>query len=141
MIYEAKLAGASAILLIVKILTPQQLETYLRLADQLGLSALVEAHDEIEIKNALQAGAKIIGVNNRNLNDFSVDFNNSARLRQLVPTDRIFVAESGVQSKQDTQTLQQNGITVALIGETLMKATDKTQLIQQLKEPIAVDQS
>ena len=62
-------------------------------------------------------------------------------MRQLVPTDRIFVAESGVQSKQDTQTLQQNGITVALIGETLMKATDKTQLIQQLKEPIAVDQS
>ncbi|WP_137596868.1 indole-3-glycerol phosphate synthase TrpC [Paucilactobacillus kaifaensis] len=141
MIYEAKLAGAAAILLIVRILTPQQLRQYLLLADQLGLSALVEAHDEDEIKTALHAGAKIIGVNNRNLKDFSVDFGNSARLRQFVPDECIFVAESGVQTRKDTQTLQQNGITVALVGETLMRSNNKTELVQQLKEPIAIDQS
>lgn len=141
MLYEAKLAGAAAILLIVSILTPQQLQQYLQLADRLGLSALVEAHDATEIKTALQAGAKIIGVNNRNLKDFSVDFSNSARLRQFVPASCIFVAESGVRTKEDTQTLQQNGIRVALVGETLMRAKNKTELVQQLKEPITVDQS
>lgn len=133
MIYEAKVAGAAAVLLIVSILTDDQLRNYLALADELGLSALVEAHDETEIKRALAAGARIIGVNNRNLKTFTVDFSNSERLRQLVPNDRVFVAESGVKQARDADALQQHNIHVSLIGETLMRATNKTQLIHELK--------
>lgn len=141
MIYQAKLAGASAVLLIVSILTKPQLQDYLNLAESLGMSALVEAHDENEIKTAIEVGAKIIGVNNRNLKDFSVDFSNSERLRQLVPDDCIYVAESGVKQAQDTQVLRQHDIHVALVGETLMKSDDKKKMLADLKEPMSVDQS
>lgn len=141
MIYEAKVAGAAAVLLIVSILTDQQLREYLKLTEQLGMSALVEAHDEGEIKRALAAGAKIIGTNNRNLKNFTVDFSNSERLRQFVPADRVFIAESGVKQPTDARELQQHNIHVALIGETLMRAQNKTQLIRQLKGMAAVDQS
>lgn len=141
MLYEAKLAGAAAVLLIVKILTDQQLQDYLTLANQLGLSALVEAHNEDEIDRAVKAHARIIGVNNRNLNDFSVNFNNSEQLRKLVPQDCIFVAESGVKSGDDTAKLRQNGINVALVGETLMKSPNKLETMRQLKGRVVVDQS
>lgn len=134
MISEAKVAGASAILLIVAILTDQELQANLALADSLGLSVLVEAHDENEIQRALTAGAKIIGVNNRNLKDFTVDFSNSERLRKLVPSDKIFVAESGVKKPADVVELKQHDIHVALIGETLMRSDDKQAMIRELKE-------
>lgn len=140
MIYEAKVAGAAAVLLIVSILTDEQLRDYLQLADQLGLSALVEAHDETEVKRALAADARIIGTNNRNLKNFTVDFSNSERLRQLVPDDRVFIAESGVKQVGDAAELQKHNIHVSLIGETLMRATDKTTLIHELKGMSTGDQ-
>lgn len=141
MIYEAKIAGASAILLIVSILTDQQLKDYLQLADQLGMSALVEAHDEHEIDRALKVGAKIIGTNNRNLKNFTVDFSNSERLRKLVPNDKVFIAESGVKKPADVVELQAHNIHVSLIGETLMRANNKTKMIHELKGMTEVDQS
>lgn len=133
MIYEARLLGASAILLICSILSPKKLKEYLDLAHALGLSALVETHSEEEIEIAVQAGAQIIGVNNRNLRDFSVDLNLSTRLRALVPKDRIFVSESGIKTPQDIQTLQENGVNAVLIGETLMKSGNITEEIRRLK--------
>lgn len=133
MIYEAKVLGASAVLLICAILSQEELERFLSLCDQLGLSALVEVHDEKEIKMALQAGARIIGVNNRNLKDFSVDTQNSAHLRKLVSKEILFVAESGVQSPIDVAQLQKIGADAVLIGESLMKATDKKAKLAQLK--------
>lgn len=131
MIYQAKVNGASAILLICAILRDEQIREYLRLADSLGLSAIVEAHDEKEIERALAAGARIIGVNNRNLKDFTIDMNNSIRLRKMVPSDRIFVAESGIQNKEDVERLYQAGINAVLIGETFMKARNKKEVMQQ----------
>ncbi|MFC6169346.1 indole-3-glycerol phosphate synthase TrpC [Loigolactobacillus jiayinensis] len=132
MIYQARLLGASAILLIVAILTDQELRADLALADQLGLSALVEAHDAQEIKRALAAGARVIGVNNRNLKDFSVDLENSIQLRQQVPADVLFVAESGIKTATDIARLKAAGIDAVLIGETLMRATDKAVQLQEL---------
>ncbi|MBO4697467.1 MAG: indole-3-glycerol phosphate synthase TrpC [Lachnospiraceae bacterium] len=121
MIYEAKVNGAGAVLLICSILTKEQLKEYHDLCDRLGLSALVEAHDQSEVEAALEAGARIIGVNNRNLRDFSVDPLNCLRLREYVPKDVVFVAESGIKSKEDINRLLENGVDAALIGEAAMK--------------------
>lgn len=133
MIYEAKLLGASAVLLIAAILSEQQIRDYIGVCDTLGLSALVEAHNEAETETALRAGARIIGVNNRNLRDFSVDTHNSQRLRSLIPRDVLFVSESGVTCAEDVQTLRQIGADAVLIGETLMKAADKQQKLKELR--------
>ena len=133
MIYEAKLLGASAVLLICSILEQGQLEEYHGICEELGLSALVEAHDEGEIRMALDAGARIIGVNNRNLKDFSVDTENSRRLRALIPKDILFVSESGVSTAGDAAALREIGADAVLIGEALMRAKDKRQLLKQLK--------
>ena len=133
MIYEAKILGAKAVLLICSILSPEQIESYIRICDKLGISALVEAHDENEIKIALKCGARIIGVNNRNLSDFSVDTGNSRRLRDLVPPEVIFVSESGVKSAEDVEILRNIGADAVLIGETLMRAEDKTAKLAELR--------
>lgn len=133
MIYEAKLLGASAVLLICSILTEEQIKKYIGICDDLGMSALVEAHDETEIAMAVSAGARIIGVNNRNLKDFSVDTGNSRRLRALVPGNVIFVAESGVKMAEDIRALKDAGVNAVLIGETLMRADDKKQKLDELK--------
>lgn len=133
MIYEAKILGASAVLLICSILSEQQLGEYLELAHSLGMSALVEAHDETEIETAVKIGAKTIGVNNRDLKTFSVDTDNSARLRALVPSDRIFVSESGITSAADVEGLRKIGANAALIGETLMRAPDKRAKLNELR--------
>ena len=133
MIYEAKLLGAKAVLLICSILSEEQIKDYIEICDTLGLSALVEAHNEDEIQMAIRAGARIIGVNNRNLKDFSVDTNNSARMRELVPEDIVFVSESGVQSSEDIQQLREIGADSVLIGETLMRAEDKKAKLDELR--------
>ena len=133
MIYEAKILGASAVLLICAILDPGQIREYLAVCDELGLSALVEAHDESEVQTALSAGARIIGVNNRNLKDLSVDTTNSRRLRELIPDDVLFVSESGVSSAQDVALLREIGADAVLIGETLMRAPDKKEKLKELK--------
>ncbi len=133
MIYEAKILGASAILLICAILDEIELREYLSLAHSLGMSALVEAHNESEIETAVKIGAEIIGVNNRDLRTFSVDTNNSAHLRELVPRDRIFVSESGIQTAEDVQRLREIGVDAVLVGETLMRAPDKRAKLDELR--------
>lgn len=125
MIYEAKTLGASAVLLICSILSENQLKEYLEICNKLGLSALVEAHNEHEVNTAVKVGARIIGVNNRNLRDFSVDTGNSARLRELIPHDILFVSESGVSTVNDVKKLIEIGADAVLIGEALMKSSDK----------------
>lgn len=133
MIYEAKLLGASAVLLICALLNEQTLKEYIGIAHSLGLSALVEAHDQTEIEAALNAGARVIGVNNRNLKDFTVDINNSIRLRSLVPSDIIFISESGIKTAEDIANLRKNGTDAVLIGETLMKSPDKKLMLDSLR--------
>lgn len=133
MIYEAKVLGASAVLLIVSILSEKELKEYLRITEELGLSALTETHDEAEVKLAQDCGAKIIGVNNRCLRDFKVDPSNSIRLRSLINDDVLMVAESGIKTREDVLVLQQNGIHGVLIGETLMKAEDRKKKLRELK--------
>ena len=133
MIYEAKILGASAVLLICSILSEEQLREYICLCDELGLSSLTEAHNEAEVETACQAGARIIGVNNRNLKDFSVDTVNSRRLREKVPGDRLFVSESGVSSVEDVRKIRESGADAVLIGEALMRAADKKALLQELR--------
>lgn len=133
MIYEAKLLGASAVLLICAILDDVRLAEYLEIAHSLGLSALVEAHDETEVRRALAAGARIIGVNNRDLRTFEVDINNSVRLRSLVPSDRIYVSESGIRNAGDVGVLYRNGTNAVLIGETLMRSLDKGAQLRELR--------
>lgn len=133
MIYEAKLLGASAVLLICSILEPQQLKSYMDVCDQLGLSALVEAHDDREVEMALHAGARMIGVNNRNLKDFSVDTENSRRLRDQIPSDVLFISESGVRDEKDVKALQEIGADAVLIGEALMRTQDKKAKLAQLR--------
>lgn len=133
MLYQAKLIGADAVLLICAILSPMQLEEYHGIARELGLSALVEAHDEREVEMALQAGARIIGVNNRNLKDFTVDVGNSVRLRKLVPPEILFVSESGMKTREDIRRLEENGVDAVLIGESFMRSEDKEGLLRQLK--------
>lgn len=133
MIYEAKILGASAVLLICSILDESTIRDYIKLADRLGLSALVETHDAAEIAMAIRAGARIIGVNNRNLKDFTVDIHNSIRLRSLVPRDVLFVAESGISSRKDIVCLEEGFVDGVLIGETLMRAGNKKEMLDELK--------
>lgn len=133
MIYEAKALGASAVLLICSLLDEKTLSNYIKICDSLNLSALVEAHDEREIKSAVNAGARIIGVNNRNLKDFSVNVKNSENLRKLVPKNIIFVAESGIKNAEDIETLRQADVDAVLIGETLMRAENKKEMLDSLK--------
>ena len=133
MIYEAKVLGASAVLLICSILTEEKIREYIYLCDELGLSALVEAHDEMEVTVAVKAGARIIGVNNRNLKDFSVDTDNSRRLRELIPRDVLFVSESGVSSTEDVAKLRKIESDAVLIGEALMTATNKKAKLDELR--------
>ena len=133
MIYQAKLMGASAVLLIAAILSDEELKSYFDIADRLGLSCLFEAHDAEEVKRCLAAGARIVGVNNRNLKDFTVDITNSVRLREMVPSDIIFVSESGIEKPEDVKILKENGTDAVLIGEMLMRSSDKKSLIGELK--------
>lgn len=133
MIYEAKLLGASAVLLICSILSKQQIGEYLDICNELGLSALVEAHNEDEVDMAVSAGAGIIGVNNRNLKDFSVDTDNSRRLRERIPDNILFVSESGISCAQDVERLRKIGANAVLIGETLMRAENKKDKLNELR--------
>ena len=133
MIYEAKCLGASAVLLICAILTAEQLRRYIDICKELGLCALVEAHDEKETEMALECGAKIIGVNNRNLKDFSVDPDRSLSLRRLVPENVLFVSESGIKDAEDVRRVRAAGADAVLIGETLMWAQDKRAAILKLR--------
>lgn len=133
MIWEAKLLGASAVLLIVSILDIVTLKKFLDLAHDLGLSAIVETHDGNEIRTAMNVGAEIIGVNNRNLNDFTVDIENSISLRRCVSGDVVFISESGIKTKEDVARLKENNVDAVLIGETLMKSDDKKAMISELK--------
>ena len=133
MIYQAKTLGASAVLLICSILSKEQLSEYLGIAHSLGLSALVEAHDEDEVRTALSVGAGIIGVNNRDLRTFTVDINNSARLRKLVPPEILSVSESGIKTAADIEALRSNGTNAVLIGETLMRSPDKKAALDELR--------
>ncbi len=133
MIYEAKLLGAEAVLLICSILSAEQIKSYIKVCDSLGLSALVEAHNDTEVKTALNCGARIIGVNNRDLTDFSVDTENSRRLRELVPHDVLFVSESGVKTAEDIALLRKAGADAVLIGEALMRAEDKSAKLAELR--------
>lgn len=134
MIYQAKLLGASAVLLICSILEEEQIREYIQLCDTLGLSALVEIHDAKEAEMAVKAGARIIGVNNRNLKDFSVDTGNSRKLREYIPKEILFVAESGVSEPADVKGLRQIGADAVLVGESLMRAADKKAKLAQLKK-------
>ena len=136
MIYEAKVLGASAVLLICSILGESEIREYLQICDELGLSALVETHDEREVQMALDAGACVIGVNNRNLKDFSVNTDNSRRLRELIPPEVLFVSESGVQTAEDVAALRKIGADAVLIGETLMRAADKKAKLAELRGEI-----
>lgn len=133
MIYEAKTLGASAVLLICSILDEIQTKEYIGICNELGLSALVEAHDETEVSIAVRTGARIIGVNNRNLKDFSVDTENSRKLRELIPRDVLFVSESGVKEAADVAKLREIGADAVLIGETLMRSPDKKAKLSELR--------
>jgi indole-3-glycerol phosphate synthase len=133
MIYEAKLLGASAVLLICAILENDKLTEYIRIAHKMGLSALIETHNEQEVEMALNAGARIIGVNNRDLKTFDVDISTSERLRPLVPKDKIFVSESGLQTLADIDKLRKISANAALIGETLMRSSNKVAELKKLR--------
>jgi indole-3-glycerol phosphate synthase len=133
MIYEAKILGASAVLLICSILDRDSLAEYIGIAHSLGLSALVETHDEDEIKMALDSGARVIGANNRNLKTFSVDTNISVQLRKATPDSVLFVSESGIKTRSDVEMLRQNKVDAVLIGEALMRLPDKKTALAELK--------
>lgn len=133
-IYEARTLGASAVLLIAAILTPSQLEEYRQIAESVGLDALVETHDAGEVETALRIGAVLIGVNNRNLQDFTVDFETCLRLRGGIPDDRICVAESGIRTPADIRRLKEAGVQAALIGETLMRSRDIGATLRSFRE-------
>ena len=132
MIYEAKTLGASVVLLICALLDTATLKRYIKVADRLGLSALVEVHDEEEMQSAIEAGARVIGVNNRNLKDFTVDIGNSIRLRTLAPKNVLFVAESGIKTAEDISKLREAKVNGVLIGETLMRSPDKKVVLEEL---------
>lgn len=133
MIYEARVLGAAAVLLICSLLTEKELAEYLEICEGLGMSALVEVHNAAEISMAIHAGARIIGVNNRNLSDFSVDMANSSRLRELVPPEILFVAESGIKTAADVQILREIGADAVLIGELLMRADNRSAMLAELR--------
>jgi indole-3-glycerol phosphate synthase len=132
MVYQAKTLGADAVLLIAAILSDRQMEEYRLMAESLGMDALLEAHDETEVERCLRAGAKVLGVNNRNLKDFTVDIGNSMRLRSLVPPETAFVAESGIQGRDQVAELEAGGVNGVLIGELLMRSTSVDQKMQEL---------
>lgn len=133
MIYEARTLGAGAVLLICSILSKNQLKEYKDIAESLGLSALVETHNEDEIEMALDCGAAIIGVNNRNLKDFTVDMDNARRLRKLIPAECIYVSESGIKTREDVKLMEDIGADAVLVGETLMRAADKKAMLEELR--------
>ena len=139
MIYQAKAFGASAVLLICAILDNSQLKAFGELAQDLGLDALVEAHDEWELDRALNLGVKIVGVNNRNLHDFTVDMGNSIRLRSMAPKDTVFVSESGIKTAEDIRILYENKVDAVLIGETLMRSPDKKAALAALNNNLLVN--
>lgn len=132
-IYEAKVLGASAVLLISELLEEDTLREFIAVSDGLGLSCLVESHTEYELEKALKAGARIIGVNNRNLKTFEVDVSTSLRLRRLVPRDKVFVSESGIKTPQDVRLLRENDTDAVLIGELLMTCPDKKNQLNVLR--------
>lgn len=132
MIYEAKVLGADAVLLICSILSDMQLSEYRGLARSLGMTALIETHDEKEVSRAKACGAKVIGVNNRNLRDFTVDLSQSLRLRELVPEETLFISESGIKTPEDVRRLKENGTDAVLIGETLMRSGNVEETLRQL---------
>lgn len=132
MIFQAAAYGAAAVLLICAILNDEQLKEYRELAEELGMDALVEAHDEEEAERALKSGARIIGVNNRDLKTFQVDMQNSIRLRKLAPENVVFVSESGIKTSDDIQKLYDNQVDAVLIGETLMRSQDKKAALEEL---------
>lgn len=132
MIYDAKVHGADCVLLICSLLDEDTIKEYISICDGLGISALVEAHDEEEIKMAINAGARMIGVNNRDLKTFTVDIENSEKLRKLVPKNILFVAESGIKTKDDVRRLKSANVNGVLIGETLMKSNNKEEMIMEL---------
>jgi len=132
-IYESKLIGADAVLLICALLDTNTLKKYIEICDELGLSALVEAHTEEEVASAIEAGARVIGVNNRDLRTFKVDIRNCINLRKIVPEDIIYVAESGIQTRDDILLLEEAGVDAVLIGEALMRSTDKKAMLSFLK--------
>lgn len=133
MIYQAKALGASAVLLICSLLDKEALAHYLDVCKEIGLDALVEAHSEPEVEAAVASGARIIGVNNRNLADFTIDFGNSIRLREKVPADILFVTESGIKTREDIALLAEHSVNAVLIGETLMRADDKRAMLDELR--------
>lgn len=133
-IYEAKAIGASAVLFICAILNTKELQEGIKICENLGLDALVEAHNEEEIHSALTGGARIIGVNNRNLQTFEVDFNNSIRLRNQVPDHILFVAESGIKTEAHIRRLSEAGVDAVLIGESLMRSPDKKKILHGFQE-------
>ena len=133
MLYQAKLLGASAALLICAILDEAQIKDYIQICDGLGLSALVEAHDAAEVETALNAGARIVGVNNRNLKDFTVDTGNSRRLRAMIPREILFVSESGVKDEKDVRAAREMGADAVLVGEALMRAADRRARLAELR--------
>lgn len=133
MIYDGKIHGASCVLLICSILDRDTIKKYINICDDLGISALVEAHDENEIKMAIDAGARMIGVNNRDLKTFTVDIGNSERLRKLVPDDILFIAESGIKTNEDIKRLRDANVNGVLIGEAFMRATDKKKMLEELR--------
>lgn len=132
-IYQAKVIGANAILLICALLNGEFIEECIEICDRIGLTALVEAHDEEEIQLAVKAGARVIGVNNRNLKDFTVDIHNSTRLREFAPEGTIFVAESGIKTREDVKAFEKEKVNAVLVGETLMRAKNKKQKLNELK--------
>lgn len=132
-IYESKILGASAVLLICALLDTETLKRYIGMCDRLGMSALVEVHDEKEMCSAIEAKARIIGVNNRSLRDFTLDLENSIRLRTIAPADIIFVAESGIRTAADAALLREAGISAVLVGEALMWAGDRKKKLNELR--------
>ncbi|MBI9093523.1 MAG: indole-3-glycerol phosphate synthase TrpC [Sphaerochaeta sp.] len=132
-IYEAKILGSSAVLLICALLSDAQLERYLDLCETLGMDALVEAHDGTEVRRALRVGAKILGVNNRDLRTFEVDLHTSLRLRDLVPPSVLFVSESGITGAEDARLLETHGVDAILVGELLMRSCNKAKILKELR--------
>lgn len=136
MIYEAKLMGADAVLLICAILSQSQLEVYMGIAKELGLSVLVETHDEKEMEMAIKSGAEIIGINNRDLKTFEVSLENSLRLSAMIPETSLFVSESGIKTREDIVKLEAAGVDAVLIGETFMRSDEKIRILSELKGEI-----
>lgn len=132
-IYQAKVIGANAVLLICALLNEAFIKECIGICDKLGLTALVEAHDQEEIRMAVNAGARVVGVNNRNLKDFTVDIHNSTRLREFAPEGTLFVAESGIKTREDIKAFEDEKVNAVLIGETLMRAEDKGEMLAYLR--------